>query len=86
MNVFVNKGDGTFASPVAYAYQTSGHTAALSDLDGDGHLDAVVTDSNRTVTVAFNDGAGGFADHTIITLDSDVWPDDVALATLMATV
>jgi hypothetical protein len=71
VSVLLGSGNGTFASPVLYpaGFQPSG--VAVADLNGDGKLDLVVTDSNRfirslpgSVHVLLGNGDGTFAAPT----------------------
>jgi len=65
--VFLNHGDGTFASPVRYG--STGHPWSITagDLNGDGHVDLVVTKDNyagasgkNTLAILLNNGDGSF--------------------------
>jgi FG-GAP-like repeat len=40
------------------------HSAASGDIDGDGHLDIIVADQEKGLTIVYGDGAGGFIRKT----------------------
>jgi hypothetical protein len=69
VSVLINRGDGTFAAPVAYpltGQDTFANGVAAGDLDGDGHRDlAVLTYTGQGVTIFRNQGNGTFALSTI---------------------
>ncbi len=66
-NYFVNTGQSLGAS--------KSHSAALADVNNDGHLDAVVVNcTNEADTVWNNDGEGGFADSDQRL--GEIWPEE----------
>jgi len=57
----------SFAAPVSYPAGQAPDSIASSDLDGDGDLDLVATDSfTNLVYLFFNDGQGGFPVTTLL--------------------
>jgi uncharacterized repeat protein (TIGR01451 family) len=57
--VALNKGDGTFQSPVSYATIDQPAALTCADVDGDGNLDVIVVNSDAsTVSVLFGNGNG----------------------------
>ena len=57
--VFLNNGDGTFASPLPHPAGNAIIALATGDLDGDGYLDIVAANNERifnSVTVLLNNG------------------------------
>ncbi|MGD0680227.1 MAG: VCBS repeat-containing protein, partial [Polyangiaceae bacterium] len=59
LNVLINAGGGSFEAPVAYAAGADPDSVALSDLNADGHLDAVVANGGSgTVNVLLGAGNG----------------------------
>ena len=67
LNVLMNKGDGTFASPVAYKAGDGPRSVAIGDMDGDGTADVVVANPSEAqsgygdVAVLLNKGNGTLA-------------------------
>ena len=59
--VFLGHGDGTFQSPVRYAFDNGVSSLLLHDTDGDGTLDLVITDTTGNVEVFHGNGDGSFA-------------------------
>jgi hypothetical protein len=60
VGLFLNNGDGTFASP-AVSYPTLGTTLVggeARDINRDGKVDAVVADQNGGISVLLGDGTG----------------------------
>jgi hypothetical protein len=70
LEVFLGKGDGTFTTPTVAAstiIQTgrAPSSIAAADLNGDGHIDLVVTNQNdNTVSVFLGNGNGTFKNRT----------------------
>jgi hypothetical protein len=83
--VLLGNGDGTFSDPVNYALPAQGGTVTVADLNGDGHLDLVVTPlivkdaaPVNTVYVLLGKGDGTFHPATqVVTGDS---PTSLAVA------
>ncbi len=69
VDVFLGKGDGTFAAPQAYAVQTAtnsaGSTLVTADFNGDGKLDLAVTTS-QGISILPGKGDGTFGTYTPI--------------------
>lgn len=67
-------GDGTFAPFVSYQTQLLPESFALADLDGDGDLDAAVTNNFGVPTLSYhlNDGTGVFGASNVIDLPATV--------------
>jgi uncharacterized repeat protein (TIGR01451 family) len=63
-DVYLNDGSGAFAAhPISPTFGAGASSdVALGDVDGDGDLDAVVTDGGAQ-DVYINDGSGAFAPH-----------------------
>ncbi|HEX9991501.1 MAG TPA: FG-GAP-like repeat-containing protein [Acidimicrobiales bacterium] len=65
LSVTLNLGEGTLDDPVEYPANESSTDGDLADLNGDGHLDAVVVaDFSSTVDLYFGDGTGAFTHAT----------------------
>ncbi|MDX8464603.1 FG-GAP-like repeat-containing protein [Mesorhizobium sp. VK23B] len=69
VGVYLGAGDGTLGVPVTYNSQFSGPfgsiRAYLADVNGDGSPDIITAnDSEGTISVLLNDGAGGFQPRT----------------------
>ena len=70
VSVLLGKGDGTFADQVIYASGFSPTTVVLGDLNGDGKLDIIMTNSNESpVSVLLGKGDGTFAEKVDLTLN-----------------
>jgi hypothetical protein len=62
VDVLLNNGSGTFASPVPYSVGTNPGMVAVGDFNGDGNLDLAVTNlSSQSVSVLLGKGNGTFA-------------------------
>ena len=62
LNVFLNKGNGTFTAATAYALGTQPYSMTAADFDGNGTMDlAVANEWDNTVSVLLNTGNGTFA-------------------------
>jgi len=62
VSVFLNNGDGAFATPVDYSVEAGPLSVFAADLDGDDDADlAVANNLSHTVSVLLNNGAGAFA-------------------------
>jgi hypothetical protein len=64
LEIFLNKGDGTFATPISYQFYTV-TSVAIGDFNGDHNLDLAVAISNSNfVTVMLGKGDGTFLSPT----------------------
>jgi FG-GAP-like repeat/FG-GAP repeat len=62
VTVLLNKGDGTFATPVVYPSGDFGPTTLASgDLNGDGNIDLIGGGTGVGMDTLLNDGKGGFS-------------------------
>jgi hypothetical protein len=67
VDVALNRGDGTFDPPVAYAVSAgTGSAIAAADVDGDGKIDLVVGTGNNNLSILRNQGGGAFAPATSV--------------------
>ncbi|MGH9745672.1 MAG: FG-GAP-like repeat-containing protein [Candidatus Acidiferrales bacterium] len=80
LEVFLGKGDGTFTVPSVAASTIiptgrAPSSIAAADLNGDGHIDIVVTNQNdNTVSVFLGNGDGTFKKRTDLTVGTaPVW-------------
>jgi hypothetical protein len=60
VQVFLGNGNGTFAQPVAYDVGVAIAPLAVADVNNDGNLDLVVTDTSHSVDVLLGNGDGTF--------------------------
>jgi hypothetical protein len=69
-SVYLNKGDGTFQAPVIYQGPDNIGSLVVTDIDGDGHPDMVITgfDNNLTILHGNPDGTFTTAASTPITV------------------
>lgn len=75
--LYSGDGNGAFVANDATADANAGNAAAAADLNGDGHLDVVVTNGSAASRVYLGDGTGGF---TGADLASDAGFFGIALA------
>jgi hypothetical protein len=87
ISVLLGNGDGTFQAPVDYATGTDTEGIAVGDLNGDGVLDLVATNSdyygygqNSSLSVLLGNGDGTF--QPAMTLPSDMTPVGVEIGDL----
>jgi hypothetical protein len=76
--VLLNKGDGTF--PTQVTYQSGGlyaNSVIVGDVNGDGKLDAIVTNLNGPVGVLLGNGDGTFG--TAVVYSTGLCPASVAM-------
>jgi hypothetical protein len=81
MRVWLNDGQGALLPSVVYAAMGNPASLAAGDIDGDGHLDAIVVNSaitENTISVLIGVGDGTFLPQ--YTLPTLLAPSDVALA------
>jgi hypothetical protein len=60
VDVLLNRGNGTFAAPVAHPIAAEPWGLLLGDLDGDNQPDLIVGKFDNALTVLLNQGAGTF--------------------------
>lgn len=81
VSVFLNNGDGIFATPIDYAADLTPRSVAVGDVDNDNDLDVVVANrSSHNVSVLINNGSGMFA--APVNYAADIGPESVALGFL----
>ena len=69
VDVLINNGDGTFATPVRYAVGNTPEGVAVADLNGDNKPDLVVANNgDSSLTVLLNQGDGTFVAQAAFTL------------------
>ena len=61
VDVFFNRGDGTFAPAAAFATNGGAFGILSGDFNGDGHPDLALIDPLSTVSILMNKGDGTFA-------------------------
>lgn len=85
VNVFLNKGDGTFGPDHVYDSAHAYDAVAVADLNGDGIPDIIGTNyssSGNTVTILPGKGDGTFGDPQVITVPLGTYAYAVAVADL----
>lgn len=82
LRVYLNNGSGTFGSPTVFpisglaGFFAGGGSVAVADINGDGKLDAVLSNlGNNTIALLLGDGNGGFG--TPATFQANVSPTQV---------
>jgi len=60
ISIALGKGDGTFKPRVTYSSGGAPLFLAVADLNGDGHLDLIASNSGSTIGVLLNNGDGTF--------------------------
>lgn len=79
--VFLNRGNGTFATQVTYPTGSNPSSVAVADIDGDSYKDIIVANSNaNTVGVLLNNHNGTFAGQVLYSTGSGSAPYSVAAA------
>ena len=69
VDVLINNGDGTFATPVKYAVGSKPEGVAIADMNGDGNPDLIVANNgDSSLTVLLNQGDGTFVAQSAFTL------------------
>ena len=63
--VFFGKGSGLFGRQKTYKLGSQPYSVAAGDLNGDGHPDLAVAETNAGVAVLLNTGSGGFGKTTV---------------------
>jgi len=68
IQVFLGKGNGTFASPVLYSTGVSDNPGpvVLADVNGDGKLDVLISNADGSLSVLLNKGKGVFGTAKVI--------------------
>jgi Calx-beta domain/Bacterial Ig-like domain (group 3)/FG-GAP-like repeat/Domain of unknown function (DUF4214) len=69
VDVLINNGDGTFATPVKYAVGANPEGVAVADMNGDSKPDLIVANNGgSSLTVLLNQGDGTFVAQSAFTL------------------
>lgn len=76
--VYLNQGDGSFATGVSYTAGDGPFVVKISDLDNDGDSDLILLLSDSAVSILMNNGDGTFATKTEYSTDSSPNSMDVA--------
>ena len=83
ISVFLNKGDGTFSSPISYPMNTGSapYSVAVADINGDSNRDIIVANSGTdNVGVLLNKGNGTFSAKATYSTNPGSSPRSVAVA------
>ncbi len=78
--VYLNDGDGNFASPISYEACFGAYFVQTADMDGDLDLDLVVKDRSNTIGVLLNNGDATFGVASFSRVGSE--PTQLAAADL----
>lgn|GEM_PF-1568019 len=70
-SVFLGNGDGTFQTQTTYATGSSSTSAAVADLNGDGHQDLVIGNAGSSLSVLLGNGDGTF--HAKVDYTAAAW-------------
>jgi hypothetical protein len=80
--ILLGDGNGNFAEAAGSPYATGAFPTNLraADLNGDNHVDLIVTNAEPSVVVLFGDGTQGFPTQTSLSdLDPSAYPTDAAI-------
>jgi DNA/RNA endonuclease YhcR with UshA esterase domain len=81
VSIFINNGNGTFASKVDYGVGTNAYAAYCGDFNSDGSIDIVASNGgSNTISILLNNGNGTFqgkVDYAAGLLSSGVYANDL---------
>lgn len=82
LTVFLAASDGTFGQPTSHPVGSATGALEVVDVDGDGVLDAVMTNADHGVSVLLGSAGGGFGPAASFSLGSNFAPGAIAVGDL----